>query len=127
MVYGVTVGEHVLGQSRGNHSVAILLVAVMVSSLFVGAATPHSELQELPTKSNSSSVEYTLYFASAPGGHPTDGRITTDRPDSNQEEESASGTNVEFSTDQLLTDMLFSGDSDNGLSLIHISEPTRPY
>ncbi len=114
MVYGVTVGEHVLGQSRGNHSVAILLVAVMVSSLFVGAATPHSELQELPTKSNSSSVEYTLYFASAPGGHPTDGRITTDRPDSNQEEESASGTNVEFSTDQLLTDMLFSGDSDNG-------------
>ena len=92
---------------------AILLVAIMVSSLFIGAASPHSELQELPTRSNSSSVEYDLYFASAPGGHPTDGRITTERPDSGgQDEESASGTNVEFSTDQLLSDMVFSGDAN---------------
>ena len=69
MVYGVTVGERMLGESRSNYSVAILLVAIMVSSLFIGAASPHSELQELPTRSNSSSVEYDLYFASAPGGH----------------------------------------------------------
>ena len=114
MLYGVTVGECMLGQSRGNHTVAIFLVAIMLASLFVGAASPHSELNELPTKSHSNGVEYTLYLASAPGGHPTDGRITTERPDGSQEEESASGTNVEFSTDQLLTDMVFSGDSDNG-------------
>ena len=113
MVYGVTVGEPVVGASRDNHSVAILLVAIMVGSLFVGAASPYSELKELPTRSNSSTVSYDLYFASAPGGHPTDGRITTERPDSGgQDEESASGTNVEFSTDQLLTDMVFSGSPD---------------
>ena len=112
-MYGVTVGEPVLGASRDNHSVAILLVAIMVGSLFVGAASPYSELKELPTRSNSSTVSYDLYFASAPGGHPTDGRITTERPDSGgQDEESASGTNVEFSTDQLLTDMVFSGSPD---------------
>ena len=65
MVYGVTVGEPVLGASRDNHSVAILLVAIMVGSLFVGAASPYSELKELPTRSNSSTVSYDLYFASA--------------------------------------------------------------
>jgi hypothetical protein len=52
-------------------------------------------LDEAPTRSDSGTVSYDLYFASAPGGHPTDGRITTERPDSGgQEEESASGTNV---------------------------------
>ena len=94
MVYGVTVGECMLGQSRGNHTVAIFLVAIMLASLFVGAASPHSELNELPTKSHSNGVEYTLYLASAPGGHPTDGRITTERPDGSQEEESASGLSL---------------------------------
>jgi len=89
---------------------AILLVAVMLSSFMIHMIPTSQTLDEVPTRSDSGTVSYDLYFASAPGGHPTDGRITTERPDSGgQEEESASGTNVEFSTDQMLSDLVITG------------------
>ena len=85
---------------------SILLVTVMLSSLMVHLMPASHVLEETPTRRDSGTVDYDLYFASAPGGHPTDGRITTERPESGgQEEESASGTNVEFSTDQMLSDL----------------------
>ena len=105
----VTVGERMLGVSRGKSTLAISLVLVMLSSLML-TFVPPVQLDEVPVRSESNTVNYDLYFASAPGGHPTDGRITTERPDSGgQEEESASGTNVEFSTDQMLSDLIVSG------------------
>ena len=110
MCYGVTVGDNVSSGFRGNNAVAILLVFVMLSSMFAALAPTPSSLEEAPIRSESGTVNYDLYFASAPGGHPTDGRITTERPDSGgQEEESASGTNVEFSTDQMISDLVVSG------------------
>ena len=106
----VTVGERMLGVTRGKSTMAILLVAIMLSSLMVNLTPASQSLDESPVRSDSSTVSYDLYFASAPGGHPTDGRITTERPDSGgQEEESASGTNVEFSTDQMLSDLVITG------------------
>ena len=90
---------------------SILLVTVMLTSLMVHLTPSHDSLEEIPNRMDSGTVSYDLYFASAPGGHPTDGRITTERPDSGgQEEESASGTNVEFSTDQMLSDLIISGN-----------------
>jgi len=110
----VTVGERMLGVTRGKSTMAILLVAIMLSSLMVNLTPAPQSLNELPVRSDSGSISYDLYFASAPGGHPTDGRITTERPDSGgQDEESASGTNVEFSTDQMLSDLVISG-TQNG-------------
>ena len=107
----VTVGERMLGGTRGKSTMAILLVTVMLSSFMLGLTPAAQSLDEAPTRNESSTVEYDLYFASAPGGHPTDGRITTARPDSGgQEEESASGTNVEFSTDQMLSDLVITGN-----------------
>ncbi len=99
-----------LSGSRGNNTAAILLVVVMLSSMFATLVPAPSLLEEAPIRSESGTVNYDLYFASAPGGHPTDGRITTERPDSGgQDEESASGTNVEFSTDQMISDLVISG------------------
>ena len=99
-----------LGMTRGKSSVAILLVAVMLSSVMCNFVPAPIVLEDEPVRHNSGTVSYDLYFASAPGGHPTDGRITTERPDSGgQDEESASGTNVEFSTDQMLSDLIISG------------------
>ena len=99
-----------LGVSRGKSSMAILLVVVMLSSVLGNFVPAPTALEEKPIRHESDTVSYDLYFASAPGGHPTDGRITTERPDSGgQEEESASGTNVEFSTDQMLSDLIISG------------------
>ena len=99
-----------LGMSRGKSMVAILLVAIMLSSVMGNFVPAPIALEEEPVRHDSGTVSYDLYFASAPGGHPTDGRITTERPDSGgQDEESASGTNVEFSTDQMLSDLIISG------------------
>jgi hypothetical protein len=99
-----------LGVTRGKSTLAILLVAIMLSSLLVNLTPAPQSLDESAIRSDSGTVSYDLYFASAPGGHPTDGRITTERPDSGgQEEESASGTNVEFSTDQMLSDLIVTG------------------
>ena len=107
----VTVGERMLGVSRGKSRMAILLVAVMLSSFMIYMIPTPQSLDDAPPRNDSATVEYDLYFASAPGGHPTDGRITTERPDSGgQEEESASGTNVEFSTDQMLSDLIIAGN-----------------
>ena len=103
-----------LGVSRGKTAVAIILVAIMLTSLSATMVPVPQSLDIEPIRNDSNTVSYDLYFASAPGGHPTDGRITTERPDSGgQEEESASGTNVEFSTDQLLSDLVIAG-SPNG-------------
>ena len=89
---------------------AILLVAIMLSSVMGNFVPTPIALEDEPVRRDSGTVSYDLYFASAPGGHPTDGRITTERPDSGgQDEESASGTNVEFSTDQMLSDLIISG------------------
>ena len=99
-----------LGASRGKTTVAILLVAVMLSSFGLNMVPTAQSLESEPVRSHTNTVSYDLYFASAPGGHPTDGRITTERPESGgQDEESASGTNVEFSTDQMLSDLIISG------------------
>ena len=99
-----------LGVSRGKTALAILLVAIMLTSLSATMVPVPQSLDIEPIRNDSNTVSYDLYFASAPGGHPTDGRITTERPDSGgQEEESASGTNVEFSTDQMLSDLLITG------------------
>ncbi len=83
----------------------------MLISLLGGFAPPPSELQDLPTRGEvSGTVSYDLYFATAPGGHPHDGRITTERPDSGgQEEQSISGDTVEFSTDKMLSDIVIHG------------------
>ena len=99
-----------LGVSRGKTAVAILLVTIMLTSLSATMVSVPPSLDIEPIRNDSNTVSYDLYFASAPGGHPTDGRITTERPDSGgQEEESASGTNVEFSTDQMLSDLVVTG------------------
>ncbi|MCS5535918.1 MAG: hypothetical protein NZ802_08705, partial [Candidatus Poseidoniales archaeon] len=99
-----------LGVSRGKTAVAIILVVIMLTSLSATMVPVPQSLDIEPIRNDSNTVSYDLYFASAPGGHPTDGRITTERPDSGgQEEESASGTNVEFSTDQLLSDLVIAG------------------
>ena len=99
-----------LGASRGKTTVAILLVAVMLSSFGLNIVPSAQSLESETVRSHTNTVSYDLYFASAPGGHPTDGRITTERPESGgQDEESASGTNVEFSTDQMLSDLIISG------------------
>ena len=99
-----------LGMSRSKSRVAILLVAIMLSSVMGNFVPTPIALEDEPVRRDSGTVSYDLYFASAPGGHPTDGRITTERPDSGgQDEESASGTNVEFSTDQMLSDLIISG------------------
>ena len=85
----VTVGERMLGGVRGKSAMSILLVTVMLSSLMVHLMPASHILEETPTRRDSGTVDYDLYFASAPGGHPTDGRITTERPESGgQEEES---------------------------------------
>ena len=103
-----------LGVSRGKTALAILLVAIMLTSISANMVPVPQSLDNEPIRNDSNTVSYDLYFASAPGGHPTDGRITTERPDSGgQEEESASGTNVEFSTDQMLSDLIITG-SPNG-------------
>ncbi|GIS44243.1 MAG: hypothetical protein Ct9H90mP16_13130 [Candidatus Poseidoniales archaeon] len=86
MVYGVTVGEPVLGASRDNHSVAILLVASWWL-LVCRRCVPLIPNSKNANGSNSSTVSYDLYFASAPGGPPTGGRITTERPDSGGQDE----------------------------------------
>ncbi|SVC79839.1 uncharacterized protein METZ01_LOCUS332693, partial [marine metagenome] len=99
-----------LGVSRGKTALAFLLVAIMLTSFSANMVPAPQSLDTEPIRNDSSTVSYDLYFASAPGGHPTDGRITTERPDSGgQEEESASGTNVEFSTDQMLSDLVVTG------------------
>jgi len=99
-----------LGVSRGKAALAILLVTLMLTSFAAYMVPVPQSLDIEPPRKESNTVSYDLYFASAPGGHPTDGRITTERPDSGgQEEESASGTNVEFSTDQMLSDLVITG------------------
>ncbi|MEC8926953.1 MAG: hypothetical protein VYB17_01675, partial [Candidatus Thermoplasmatota archaeon] len=83
-----------LGVSRGKAALAILLVTLMLTSFAAYMVPVPQSLDIEPLRKESNTVSYDLYFASAPGGHPTDGRITTERPDSGgQEEESASGTN----------------------------------
>ena len=111
-----------LGRTPSKTSLSLLLVAVMLTSLMLGLVPPPAELEEASDASEvSGTVSYDLYFASAPGGHPTDGRITTERPDSGgQEEESASGTNVEFSTDQMLSDLVVSGTPNGGAYELHV-------
>jgi len=114
--------------------VSILLVTLMLASTMTGMVPPSSapeELSEAPIRSEAGgSVSYDLYFATAPGGHPTDGRITTEEPDSGgQEEEMASGTNVEFSTDQMLSDLVVSGTlngNQNELDIVLFLKATGP-
>ena len=111
-----TVGERMLGSSRSNFTAPIFLVFVMLSALMAGLVPPPSELSDAPSQQYSSNFEsYDLYFATAPGGHPTDGRMTTEMPDGGgQKEESASGTTVEFSTDQMLSDITIQGTPTSG-------------
>ena len=106
-----TVGERMLDPSRSNFSTPIVLVSLMLISLLVGFAPPPSELQDAHSRGEvSGTVSYDLYFATAPGGHPHDGRVTTERPDSGgQEEQSISGDTVEFSTDKMLSDIVIHG------------------
>ena len=114
-----------LGSFRMQTGVSILLVTLMLASTMTGLVPTSSapeELSEAPIRSEAgATVSYDLYFATAPGGHPTDGRITTERPDSGgQEEELASGTNVEFSTDQMLSDLVVSGTPNGNQNELHI-------
>ncbi|MDP6906150.1 MAG: hypothetical protein QF440_01885 [Candidatus Thalassarchaeaceae archaeon] len=105
-----------LSQIRRGQLTPILLVGVLLTAIFSGYS-PASQLMDDSSIRNdvSGTVSYDLYFATAPGGHPTDGRITTEMPDGGgQEESSASGTTVEFSTDQMLSDIVISGTPTSG-------------
>ena len=75
-----------------------------------GLVPPPSELSETTSQRYSSNpVSYDLYFATAPGGHQTEGRMTTEMPDGGgQGEESASGSEEPESTDDSVD-----GDTDN--------------
>ncbi len=99
-----------LGRIQSSRATSFALVVILTLSVFAQIVPSPSVLEDVSDARESNNVAYDLYFASAPGGHPTDGRITTERPDSGgQDEESASGTNVEFSTDQMLSDLIVSG------------------
>ncbi len=99
-----------LGRIQSSRATSFALVVLLTLSVFAQIVPSPSVLEDVSDARESNNVAYDLYFASAPGGHPTDGRITTERPDSGgQDEESASGTNVEFSTDQMLSDLIVSG------------------
>ena len=111
-----------VGFSPSKSGVSILLVAVMIASILTGLVQAPEELDdEALIQGAAATVRYDLYFADAPGGHPTDGRITTERPDSGgQEEDSASGTNIEFSTDQMLSDITIQGIPNGNEYNLHV-------